>query len=107
MPPRYSFQWRIRMPRPPWLFSLAGLIVLIVGNPVALAQEIKPGAAIDYQPFFPEKWKAKKLSTRMIPWEGERVVLLTTHADFDRKVMARFLERLDAAWKLYADLVGQ
>jgi hypothetical protein len=67
----------------------------------------RPGEPIDYQPFFPEKWAEKKQSTRMIPWEGERVVLLTTGTNFDPKTITVFLDRFDAGWKLYADLIGR
>lgn len=66
-----------------------------------------PGEPMEYQPFYPDRWQAKNQSTKLFPWEGERVVLLTTTADLDPKTVATFLERLDVGWKLYADLVGQ
>ncbi len=62
---------------------------------------------IEYQPFNPALWKAKNQSTWLFPWEGERVVLLTTTADLDPKTMAALVKRLDAAWKLCGELVGQ
>ena len=91
-----------------WTFGLLLLIGwLLPVVSVAKAQEAEPGQPIDYEPFFPDKWKAKTLSTRMIPWEGKYVVVLTTTADLDRKAMAGFLERLDAGWAVYADLIGR
>ena len=62
---------------------------------------------ITYQPFYPDKWKAKNHSTRMFSWEGEQIVLLTTTSDLDPKTMAVFVKQLDAGWKLCSDLVGQ
>lgn len=62
---------------------------------------------IEYQPFRPDVWKAKNQSTWLFPWEGERIVLLTTTADLDPKTMAVFVKQLDAGWKLCSDLVGQ
>lgn len=70
-------------------------------------QQVQPGAPVEYEPFFPDEWKARNRSTRMIPWEGEHVALFTTSANFDPRTMAVFLRRLDAGWLLYADLVGQ
>jgi len=81
--------------------------LILFSNLDAVAQETRPGGIIDYQPFFPDRWKQKRQSTRMYPWEGERVVLLTTTSDFDGKVMARFLQRLDAGWRLYAEMIGR
>lgn len=68
-----------------------------------------PGAAIDYRPlaFYPERWDERKTDTRMFPWEGERLVFLTTKTNLDAAVMGRFLERLDGGWSLYAKLVGR
>jgi hypothetical protein len=73
------------------------------------AKELKPGAAVDYGKlaFFPKRWKDGKVDTKLHPWQGKEVVLLTTKSDLDGKTMARFLQRLDGGWKLYADLVGQ
>ncbi|MFM9960132.1 MAG: SUMF1/EgtB/PvdO family nonheme iron enzyme [Planctomycetaceae bacterium] len=62
---------------------------------------------IEYQPIRPDVWKAKNQSTWLFPWEGERIVLLTTTADLDPKTMAVFVKQLDAGWKLCSDLVGQ
>lgn len=81
-------------------------------TPVAQPAPPKPVAKdgrepIEYQPFRPDVWKAKNQSTWLFPWEGERIVLLTTTADLDPKTMAVFVKQLDAGWKLCSDLVGQ
>jgi hypothetical protein len=72
-------------------------------------QELKPGDRIEYKElaFEPKRWEAKKLDTKLVPWEGKHIVFLTTTPDFKPKVMARFVDRLDAGWKVYADLVQQ
>lgn len=62
---------------------------------------------IEYQPINPAPWKAKNQSTWLFPWEGERVVLLTTTAHLDPKTMAAFVKRLDSVWNLCGELVGQ
>jgi hypothetical protein len=79
------------------------------GSGTAAPRPIRPGAPVDYKDlaFSPEKWAARNLETRMIPWEGRAVVFLTTRPDFDRGVMTRFVGRLDAGWRLYAGLIGQ
>ncbi len=91
---------------------IVGAAVISFPESVVLGQQPagqlkQPGEPIEYQPFFPDRWKAKNQSMKLFPWEGEQVVLLTTTADFDPKTMATFLKRLDVGWKLYADLVGQ
>ncbi len=70
------------------------------------AQAVQSGKPIEYQPFYPEKWKERQQSTQMIPWEGQHVVFLTTTPDFDAKTMTVFVQRLDDAWELYGDLIG-
>jgi hypothetical protein len=88
-------------------FGTGAMFVVILGlHSSASGEDIHPGKAIEYRPMYPEKWKAKKQSTQMIPWEGKHVVLLTTTADLDREVMTLFLDRLDRAWQLYADYTG-
>ncbi|MBN2474809.1 MAG: calcium-binding protein [Pirellulales bacterium] len=69
---------------------------------------LQPGDPVDYGKlaFYPERWRQHHVSTRLVPWEGQRVVLLTAGSEFDREVMARFLQRLDGGWKTYAALVG-
>jgi hypothetical protein len=92
-------------------WSVACLIALLT-LPVSHAEEarpLKPGEAVEYRDraFFPRRWQERKLSTRLFPWEGDKVVFLTTKDDLDGEVMARFVGRLDAGWKRYADLVGK
>ena len=74
-------------------------------RPVDAARE----GTVDYGPlaFDREAWARRRVSTRLYPWEGEQVVLLTTDNDRDAAVMARFLERLDAGWAYYADVLGR
>jgi len=55
----------------------------------------------------PQHWKETSTSTMLFPWWGREVVFLTTRSDVDREVMARLLARLDAGWRLYADLTGR
>jgi len=85
-------------------FLVGGVLLAQPGDRIA-----KPGQAVDYrsQAFFPKRWEERKVSTKLFPWQGQQIVFLTTHADLDGKIMNRFLERLDAGWKLYADLVGR
>lgn len=73
------------------------------------AKVIAPGKPIDYTSlaFFPNRWKEKGISTEMTPWEGKRVVLLTTSADFDHQVMTGLLAKLDGGWQLYRNLTGR
>jgi hypothetical protein len=86
-----------------WLWLFSGL-PSVAAQPI---QPIQPGAPITYEPFFPDRWKQRGQSMRMVPWEGKQIVMLTTRADFDRRTMAVFLRRLDAGWMLYRDLVGR
>src|SRR4051812_23666771 len=69
---------------------------------------LNSGPPIDYAPlaFQPKVWAEKKQSTEMLPWEGTNIVFLTTAGDYDPKMMARWVQRLDAGWQLYADLTG-
>ncbi len=89
--------------------ELLTVLVVVAMATVATAQELKPGEAMDYGKlaFFPQRWEDAQVSTKLIPWEGKQIVLLTTSRDFDAKVMARFVSRLDAGWKLYGDLTGR
>ena len=89
---------------------LSTIIAILVapcadGRPALL----RPGSPIDYAElaFEPERWKEKGISTQMIPWEGERLVFLTTTSDLDTGVLTRFVDRMDAGWKLYTDLTGR
>lgn len=93
------------MPHAKWLAAVATLC-LLCSHAIASAQEVKPGEAIEYKPFLPEKWREFGQSTKMYPWEGKRVVFLTTTAELDGRTMAVFLNRLDAGWALYEELIG-
>ena len=70
---------------------------------------LAPGPAIDYSKlaFNPDRWQQRGVSTQLFPWTGERLVFLTTRSNLDHGVMARWVGRLDAGWKLYADLTGR
>lgn len=67
------------------------------------------GEAIDYKRHacYPDRWEKLGVYTTMYPWEGERVVLLTTGNELEPKVMKRIVGRLDAGWGLYAELIGK
>lgn len=82
-------------------------VAMIAAATAAGAQELRPGPPVEYRPMFPERWRAKDHPTRMVPWEGDHVVFLTTTAELDRAVMARIVGRLDGGWKLYADYMGR
>ena len=56
--------------------------------------ELKPGEPVDYGKlaFYPERWEKHKLSTQLVPWDGQHVVLLTTTLLITiRAVMTQFL----------------
>ncbi len=55
----------------------------------------------------PNHWKQTNTSTKLFPWQGKEVVFLTTRSNMDGEVMGRLLARLDAGWRLYADLTGR
>ncbi len=85
-------------------------LTLLSGSRAWPAEPLRPGEPVDYGKiaFSPEEWKKRGISTQLVPWTGERVVFLTTNnVSLDKKVMAIFLDRLDAGWKLYADLTGR
>lgn len=83
------------------------LLIAIAGASV-VAGPPTPGPVVDYAPhaLFPARWKELGIDTRLVPWEGDRVVLLTTTADLDPATVGVFLARLDGGWKLYADTIG-
>lgn len=85
---------------------LAVLCVLFAG-PIE-ATENEPGESIDYitLAFYPDRWEKMGADTTMYPWQGKHVVLLSPSKDHDPKIMARFIDRLDAGWTLYEELVG-
>ena len=85
------------------------ILVLFCGVVVgANSAELKPGAPIDYAPlaFQPKTWAEKGHSTMMVPWEGKKIVFLTTSADLDVSLMGRWVQRLDDGWALYEELTG-
>ena len=90
-----------------WLLCLCGL--LLCGWHSETQAGIEPGAAVECNDLVidPNHWKQANASTKLFPWRGQDVVFLTTRSDIDREVMARLLSRLDAGWRLYADLTGQ
>jgi hypothetical protein len=98
-------------PMNPWLAAFLSVLACAGGMPASdkPGERLRPGEAINYADlaFYPERWKERKVATRLFPWEGRKVVLLTTTADLDGAAMTRFVERLDAGWQLYADLVGR
>jgi len=69
---------------------------------------LKPGELVDYAllAFKPETWKTKGQSTMLSPWVGSNIVFLTTPGDYDGRLMANWVKRLDEGWLLYADLTG-
>ncbi len=87
------------------LAVVLGLLISVAGA----EQLLTPGVSLDYGPlaFRPDAWKKAGLSTQMTPWSGELVVFLTTSSNFEGAVMAQFVARLDAGWRLYADLTGR
>ena len=86
-------------------FILILFCAVVVG---ACAAELKPGTPVDYAPlaFQPKTWAEKGQSTMMVPWEGKKIVFLTTSADYDTSLMARWVKRLDDGWAIYEDLTG-
>lgn len=95
-----------RIPTP----SCLVLALLSFSDPLlgATPPALQPGAPVDYAPlaFQPETWKEKATSTLLLPWTGTNVVFLTTNGLYDPALMARWVQRLDQGWALYADLTG-
>jgi|694.fasta_scaffold100922_2 hypothetical protein len=77
--------------------------------PALGAEAIQAGAQIDYGPhaLFPDRWKQLGQDTKLHPWVGRDVVVLTTRADLDGATMGAFLSQLDAGWRHYARTTGQ
>lgn len=69
---------------------------------------LEPGAPVDYSKhaFHPKSWEARKLDLHLIPWTGKEVVFLTIDDSNDPELMALWVSRLDAGWRLYAELTG-
>lgn len=90
-------------------FVLSGFIAMMSLTALAEDALIAPGAEIDYGKlaFYPQRWAKSGVSTRMYPWEGTGIVLLTTKNDLDKIAMTNFVKRLDAGWQLYANLTGR
>ncbi len=78
-------------------------------KPTAVHVPLKPGAPFDYAKFAfqPKSWEKRGLSLQLIPWVGTNVMFLTTNANLDPDLMAKWVSRLDAGWQLYADLTGR
>jgi hypothetical protein len=89
------------------------LLVLTLGMSAIAADTpptaIQPGTPVDYSQlaFNPDRWQKRGLSTSFYPWQGKEILFLTTTNSFDPKVMAAFLDRLDAGWRLYTELTGR
>ena len=86
------------------------LALLLAG--VSRAGEVpplKPGDPVDYGKFAmqPKSWHERNLSTRLVPWTGGNVVFLTIDDTEDRQLMGLWVSRLDAGWRLYAELTGR
>jgi hypothetical protein len=90
---------------------LTGVIVIIslLGPILAQGQVIEPGKEIEYRElaFYPKRWEQAKISTKLVPWEGKNIVFLTTERNLSKEAMTSFVQRLDAGWQLYADLIGR
>jgi hypothetical protein len=89
---------------------LAILVVVLASVTQGKADDkLVPSDPVEYRDlaFYPERWRERELSTRMSAWNGKQVVVLTTTPDFDSRVMAQFVARLDGAWLLYKDIVGE
>lgn len=69
---------------------------------------LKPGAPIDYAKgaFFPKRWKEVGHGMELVPWVGKEIVFLTIGDGHDAATMTKFVETLDAGWKLYAEVTG-
>jgi hypothetical protein len=77
---------------------------IILPNNVG-AQPIQPGDPVSYKAMYPERWQQKRTSLNLFPWEGKHIVVLTTKKDLDPEIMRIFVDRLDAGWELYGNLV--
>lgn len=97
-------------------WTLVWAVILLAVEPGALSAQqveakpegLQPGPLVDYAPlaFQPETWAAKKRDTHLLPWVGKQIVFLTTPGQYDPRLMARWVHRLDAGWALYAELTG-
>lgn len=73
----------------------------------AKAKTIKP-LAVDYSDlaFYPQRWQDQNVSFDMLAWEGSHVVLVTKQGDYDANTMTLFVNRLDAGWQVYSEMIG-
>lgn len=87
-------------------FLLLSLALVVSDLRAAEVAPLKPGSPFDYTKFAfqPEFWKKRDLSLQLIPWTGTNVIFLTTDDKLDPVLMGIWVSRLDAGWKLYADL---
>jgi len=88
-------------------------LLFVLSSFAALAQAekprepIKPGvASYEKLAFYPERWRKADVPFQMLAWEGEEVVLLTKKGVYDAAVITAFVDRLDAGWKTYRELIG-
>ncbi|TWT84415.1 hypothetical protein CA13_58930 [Planctomycetes bacterium CA13] len=56
--------------------------------------------------FYPKRWKEHGQEFDMLVWEGENVALLTSPGEYDSKVIAGFVSRLDDGYRVYQDIIG-
>ena len=89
--------------------ALCQIASLGLDGQASAVEPLRPGSPVQYAElaFYPARWKQAAVDTQLVPWSGEQVVFLTTHAEFDGQVMRRLVERLDRAWELYAQLTGR
>ena len=94
--------------RLPFLIILCGTLFGSAVAPAQVAGALKPGPLVDYAPlaFQPKTWIEKGQSTMLLPWTGTEVVFLTTPGEYDGALMGQWVGRLDAGWRLYAELTG-
>ena len=95
----------------PSRWDVPALLLLLSFTSLARSQPaaIKPGPPVDGRKivFDPDKWNEKHVSMQLVPWNGQHIAFLTTKADLDGAVMARFLDRIDGGWQVYANLVDR
>jgi hypothetical protein len=89
---------------PPLLLALA--CARLTAGEIA---PLTPGPPFDYakHAFQPKAWEQRGLSLQLTPWTGRNVVFLTVDDKLDPALMGLWVSRLDAGWRLYADLTGR
>ncbi|MDD2598701.1 MAG: calcium-binding protein [Kiritimatiellae bacterium] len=82
-------------------------LMVLTGHTPAMGKALPPGEVVECRElvFFPDRWDEKGISTKLTPWEGKHIVFLTKQTELDPEVMGLFVERLDAGWEHYADLI--